>query len=98
MDGKTKSVQDFNELSPEIRKYANEYQTKKLRFELSGKSWGMAFYGKATKGFYASSKLDINELTFQVLKSKQTDKYQKIKEAAKNAEIKAKIRLGIEIT
>lgn len=94
MDGKTKAIQDLNELSPGIRKYSNEYQTKKIRLELSA-NWGMAFYAKATKGFYASSKLDINELTFQVLKTKQTDKYQKVKEAAKNAELKAKSRLGI---
>lgn len=96
MDGKPKSVEP-GDLSPVINRYANEYQTKKIRLELSA-NWGMSFYAKATKGFFASTQMNVDDLTYKVLLSKKTDKYQAVKDAAKNAELKAKLRLGITMT
>ena len=61
MDGKERTITDFSELSDEVRKYANEYQTKKIKNELM-LFYGLTYYSRYTKGFYFSFKLDNYEL------------------------------------
>ncbi|MGC6429849.1 MAG: hypothetical protein ACON5F_02290 [Jejuia sp.] len=81
MDGKAKSVKDFKELSAPIRKYANEYQTKKIKSYLQD-DWGLITYARYTKGFYVSFKLDKEQLIEKVeLKRRSTkEKQRKLEE------------------
>jgi len=63
MDGKSKCVSEPSELSPEIRFYHNEYQTKKIKNELQD-NWSLMYYARYTRGFYVSFKLDKEKLVY----------------------------------
>jgi len=78
MDGKPCAVKDYNELSPAIFKYANEYQSKKLKQALS-ESWKLVTYSYRMRGFYVSFTLTLNELTFYAEKTRKKYKDQKAK-------------------
>lgn len=71
MDGKTKSVKDYSELSAEILKYANEYQIKKIKYELIF-NWGLEHYSRYTRGFYVSFSLDLETLIYHAEKRRLT--------------------------
>jgi hypothetical protein len=92
MDGKAKSC-EFDELSPQIKKYANEYQTKKIKGALSDK-WNLTTYSRHTRGFYVSYSLSIDELVFQAEKKRQSNLDKRRKEEINQAIIKAKKRLN----
>lgn len=70
MDGNAKTV-DTIELSHEIKKYANEYQTVKLKNELRN-NWGLKTYSRFTRGFYVSfSKLITLEMLITFAEEKR---------------------------
>ncbi len=54
MDGNPRKVERFD-LSSEIKKYANEYQTVKLKKALRN-NWGLVYYARFTRGFYVAFK------------------------------------------
>lgn len=92
MDGKVKSIgnlkENLNELSHEIRKYSTEYQTKKITSALYA-IYKVAFY-KKTKGFYASTRLSLEQLVNEVIKIRKSDNYiQAYQKAIKEAEKRA---------
>ena len=91
MDGKSKAVESFNELSEALQKYCNNYQIRKFKAELVD-SWSLKTYSYKTRGFYVSYKLDLNKLVFEAEKrrKKYKDKKRKndIKEAVKLANLK----------
>ena len=87
MDGKAKSC-DFEELSYNILKYANEYQTKKIKYQLSD-SWNLKTYSRYTRGFYVSFSLNYDDLVYEAEKRRKSVKEKQNKllqnEAVKNA-------------
>lgn len=71
MDGKAKSVNDISELSPVIRSYANEYQTRKIKTELRD-NWNLVTYSRYTRGFYVSFKMELEELIYEAEKRRKS--------------------------
>lgn len=71
MDGKAKAVEDITGLSPEIRKYANEYQLKKIKTELI-LNWNLTHYSRYTRGFYVSLSMSLDDLVFQAEKRRKS--------------------------
>lgn len=71
MDGKVKAVNEIWELSNEIKKYANEYQTKKIKAALRN-SWGLVTYSRYCRGFYVSYKLTLEELIMEAEKRRKS--------------------------
>lgn len=77
MDGKAKAINDYSELSPEIRKYANEYQTRKIKNELID-NWGLVHYSRYTRGFYVSFVFDYEGLAYEAeIRRKSTKEKQR---------------------
>lgn len=85
MDGNAKTVAAEFELSEGLRKYAKEYQLKKIKSELID-NWGLVHYAKRTRGFYVSFKIELEELAFHVLKNKQT-RSEKLKEQKRKQDL-----------
>ncbi|HNP17599.1 MAG TPA: hypothetical protein PKL31_04110 [Fulvivirga sp.] len=78
MDGQAKSVSQTNQLTPPIAKYSNEYQLKKIKEELS-LNWGLKHYGRYTRGFYVSFKMEFKELVRQAELSRKSRKKEQLK-------------------
>jgi len=97
MDGKVISVKDFGELSDEIRKYANEYQTVKIKRALRD-SWNLKFYSYHLKGCYYSFTLPQDELVFQAEKTRKKNKEIAAKKLDYLARQKALARLNAVTT
>lgn len=93
MDGKSNAVNDYSELSESIQKYANEYQTKKIKSELRD-NWFLATYSRYTRGFYVSFNLELDELVFQAEKRRKSTKEKQARLAQKIALEKAISRLN----
>jgi len=91
MDGKAKAC-SFEDLSPQIRKYANEYQTKKIKDALVD-SWYLVTYSFHTRGFYISYKMPLDELVYQAELKREKTKTKKRKEMTLQARLKANQRL-----
>ncbi len=88
MDGKVKSVQEEKELTNEIRKYATEYQTKKIKKHLH-LYWGLKDYSRYTRGFYVSFKLSLEQLVYVAEKRRETTKERAYKHQQQEALKKA---------
>ena len=71
MDGRVKSVSENDELSDEIKKYANRWQLTKIKDELII-NWGLTHYSRFTRGFYVSFKLSLEELIYQAEKKRKS--------------------------
>lgn len=84
MDGNAKTVNDYTELSPEVARYANEYQTRKIKAELCN-SWGLVTYSRYTRGFYVSFRLTIDDLVFEAEKRRKSTKEKQAKAREKEA-------------
>lgn len=84
MDGKPKSVNDYSELSNEIREYANEYQTKKIKTALRD-NWGLVTYSRYTRGFYISYSLTLEQLIYEAEKRRKATKENQYKQQEKEA-------------
>ncbi|HMP31832.1 MAG TPA: hypothetical protein PKD85_19675 [Saprospiraceae bacterium] len=93
MGGKSHSIKNDNELSPELAKYKNEYQAKKIKNELI-LSWNLIHYSYFTRGFYVSFKMPMEDLIFQVEKKKKSNQLKEQKEKEKAARIAALNRLN----
>ena len=78
MDGKTNTIDEVSELSNEIRKYANRYQTENIKSELI-LNWHLIYYSRYTRGFYVSLKMSLEDLIFEAEKKRKSikDKQQK---------------------
>lgn len=84
MDGKAGAVKSNEELSLEVQKYANEYQLKKIKYELS-ENWNLNYYGRYTRGFYVSFKMELVDLIYQVEKKRKARQVNQHKEKQKTA-------------
>ena len=96
MDGKSKSLEykeQVCELSKEVRKYANRYQTTKIINELV-LNWHLIYYSYHLRGFYLSFKLSTDELVFIAEKNKKSTKEKAQKNLIKEARLKALQRLN----
>ena len=83
MDGKTNSIAEASELSNEVKKYANEYQTKKIKTALRN-NWGLVTYARHTRGFYVSFKITLKQLILEAEKRRISTKEKQYKEQEKN--------------
>lgn len=88
MDGSPCSVKSIDLLTDDVKRFSNEYQLKKIKSELM-ENWGLSYYGK-TRGFYASYKLELDELAFQVEKIKKTKKQKFTEQKMKQEEARKK--------
>lgn len=84
MDGYSRSVESIEQLSTPIKALANEYQLKKLKYQLM-ENWGIINYGRYTRGFYVSSKLKLEDLIFEVEKKRKARKVKQQQEEKKKA-------------
>lgn len=74
---------DIDRLPDALKKYAGEYQLKKIKKELV-KHWGLKTYSRYTRGFYVSYALDLENLMYEAEKKRKTntDKQRKLEEKA----------------
>ena len=93
MDGRAKCVDDVFTLSPEIKKFGNEYQLVKIKNELRN-NWGLTTYSRYTRGFYVSFSMKLDDLIFEAEKRRKTTKDKLYKEAEKKALAKALERIN----
>jgi hypothetical protein len=81
MSGNAKS--DLSELTETVKKYANEYQTVKIKNELR-ENWGLITYSRYTKGFYVSFTLDLPKLILEAEKRRKSTKEKQYKQQEKD--------------
>lgn len=93
MDGKSHSIKNDSELSKELLKFKNEYQSVKIKNEIK-LNWGLVHYAYYTRGFYVSFKMSLEDLIFQVEKKKKSNQLKEQKEHEKAARIAALKRLN----
>lgn len=91
MDGKAKN-DNVSFLSDSIKKYDNEYQTKKIKTKLQI-NWGLVSYSYKTRGFYISFKMNRKDLAFQAENKKHSNKVKQLKEQDKQAREQALLRI-----
>jgi hypothetical protein len=84
MDGKINAIVEVSELSVEVRKFANEYQTTKIKTALRN-SWGLVHYARYTRGFYVSFKFTLKQLILEAEKCRISTKEKQYKEQEKEA-------------
>lgn len=73
MCGNAKAIKDVSELSEGVKKYANDYQTVKIKTALRD-SWGLVTYSRYTRGFYVSFALDLPTLIMEAEKRRKSTK------------------------
>ncbi|HEY6143091.1 MAG TPA: hypothetical protein VIV55_06610 [Flavobacterium sp.] len=83
MDGKVNKVNDASELSDEVRKYANEYQTKKIKTALRN-GWALVTYSRHCYGFYVSFKITLKQLMTEAEKRRISTKEKQYKQQEKD--------------
>jgi hypothetical protein len=88
MDGKAKPVKDYSLLSKEVFEYATPYKIRKLKFALI-ESWGLKTYGRHTRGFYVSFKMELDALIVQAEIRRKKAKEAYIKKKEQEAYLKA---------
>lgn len=92
MDGKTNTIVEVSELSNEVRKYANRYQTENIKNELI-LNWHLIYYSRYTRGFYVSLKMSFEDLIFEAEKKRKSLKENQQKALQKEALKKVMERL-----
>ena len=90
MDGKAKCINEVYELSEPMKKYANIYQTRKIKSELE-RNWNLKTV--AGRGFNVSFKMSIDDLTYEVYKKRKKYLDQEIKKSKDEAKKEALRRL-----
>lgn len=95
MDGKTTTIETPEDLTPEVMKYANRYQTENIKNELI-LNWSLIYYSRYTRGFYVSYKLSLEDLIFEAEKRRKSTKEKQQKSIQKEALKKAMERLNKE--
>ena len=93
MDGETKPVSNIYHLSPQLFKYANEYQLGKIKKELRS-NWGLIDYGVNVRGFYVSFQLSLEQLVYEAEKNRKSNKENEHRANVKEAIRQAKIKLN----
>lgn len=93
MNGISKAIEDVSMLSESIQKYANEYQTVKIKNELR-ENWGLVTYSRFTRGFYVSFTLDLEALIFEAEKKRKSTKEKQYKQNEKETLLKVMARLN----
>ena len=83
MNGNSKAIKDRSELNPVVLKYANEYQTKKIKNALR-ESWGLVTYSRYTRGFFVSFTLDLPVLVLEAEKRRKSTKQDEYKRHEKD--------------
>ncbi|HFG0577326.1 TPA: hypothetical protein ACGFUY_001157 [Flavobacterium psychrophilum] len=86
MDGKTNTIVEVSELSNEVRKYANRYQSENIKNELI-LNWHLIYYSRFTRGFYVSLKMTLEDLIFEAEKKRKSIKENQYKQL-KNEDLK----------
>lgn len=82
MSGNSKAMKDISELSYGVKKYANNYQTVKIKTALR-EGWKLVTYSRYTRGFYVSFTLDLPALILEAetrrksIKEKQYRQHEK---------------------
>lgn len=71
MDGKSKSVEHIDELSPTLRSYCTRYKMDRIKSELVN-NWKLVTYGYYTRGLYFSFKLNLETLITKVEQKRPT--------------------------
>lgn len=94
IDGSVKSI-DKELISDKVRRFLNEYQTKKIKNELIA-NWGLASYSRYNRGFYVSYKMTLDDLAYHAEKIRKSSRDKKIKEEVQSAHEKALERLARE--
>ncbi|MCB6231749.1 hypothetical protein LIS90_10865 [Flavobacterium psychrophilum] len=92
MDGKTNTIVEVSELSNEVRKYANRYQSENIKNELI-LNWHLIYYSRFTRGFYVSLKMTLEDLIFEAEKKRKSIKENQYKQLKNEALKKALDRL-----
>lgn len=92
MNGNTHTIKNLDELSPQIRAYANEYRINKIKTALQ-KSWGLKYYSRYTRGFYFSFKLAIDILVLEAEKRRKNTWEKQNKHETSEAQKKAIFQL-----
>ncbi|EKT3967216.1 hypothetical protein NTJ12_002299, partial [Flavobacterium psychrophilum] len=92
MDGKTSTIIEVSELSNEVRKYANRYQSENIKNELI-LNWHLIYYSRYTRGFYISLKMSLEDLIFEAEKKRKSIKENQQKQLQNEALKKALERL-----
>lgn len=88
LNGNVNTIENTSELEESIQKYANHYQIRKIKNELSF-NWGLKTYSRQTRGFYISFKLSLEELIFQAEKNRKSYKEKMLKKSEADAVKKA---------
>mgnify|MGYP001019063824 CR=1 FL=1 len=88
MDGKAKSVEDYDQLSKEVFYYATPYKIRRLKDALVD-NWGLKTYGRHTRGFYVSFKMELDALIVQAEIRRKKAKEAYIKKKEQEAYLKA---------
>lgn len=73
MSGNAKAMKDVSELSDGVKKYANNYQTVKIKTALR-EGWGLVTYSRYTRGFFVSFTLDLPALIIEAETRRQSMK------------------------
>jgi len=92
MSGNSKAMKDFNELSEGVKKYANEYQTVKIKNALRD-NWKLITYSRYTRGFYVSFTLDLPALIMEAEKRRKSNLEKQYKQQEKDIVSKVLARL-----
>lgn len=90
MDGKTSSVNEYYQLSNEVKKYSVNYQLRKIKAELE-RNWNLKTV--SGRGFNVSFKMSLDDLTYVVLKRRKVYQDKVLKEQKDEAKKKALNRL-----
>ena len=93
MDGNPIKVERFD-LSSEIKKYANEYQTVKLKKALRN-NWGLVYYARFTRGFFIAFKdrVSLEQLIMFAETKRISTKEKQYKQVEKDTYLKVMERL-----
>ncbi len=86
MDGKTKTVSEYYELSNSLKKYNVPYQLRKIKAELE-QNWNLKTV--SGRGFNVSFKMSLIALTYEVLKRRKKYKDEVLRKQKNEAKKKA---------
>lgn len=83
MSGNSTAMKEYSELSGMVRRYANEYQTVKIKNALR-EGWGLVTYSRYTRGFFVSFTLDLKALITQAETRRKSTKETQYKQYEKD--------------
>ncbi|WP_162419231.1 hypothetical protein [Cyclobacterium roseum] len=95
MAGEIKAIEAdiLSDIAPEVSEMNTRRKLERLRNDLID-GWGLSYYGKATRGFYVSFSMPLEDLIFQVEKKRKATKEKARKIRENEAIKKAKDRLN----